>query len=70
MHEPPQSVADLTPCSERQRALSNALIESTNTKIRVITRTAFGFTDPHALIALAMLTLGGYRPTLPGRAST
>jgi transposase len=50
--------------------LSNALIESTNTKIRVITRTAFGFTDPHALIALAMLTLGGYRPTLPGRAST
>ena len=47
--------------------LSNALIESTNTKIRVITRTAFGFADPHALIALAMLTLGGYRPTLPGR---
>ena len=47
--------------------LSNALIESTNTKIRVITRTAFGFADPHALIALAILTLGGYRPTLPGR---
>jgi transposase len=47
--------------------LSNALIESTNTKIRVITRVAFGFADPHALIALAMLTLGGYRPTLPGR---
>jgi transposase len=47
--------------------LSNALIESTNTKIRVITRVAFGFANPHALIALAMLTLGGYRPTLPGR---
>ena len=47
--------------------LSNALIESTNTKIRVITRIAFGFADPHALIALAILTLGGYRPTLPDR---
>jgi transposase len=50
--------------------LSNALIESTNTKIRVITRTAFGFANPNALIALAMLTLGGYRPTLPGRTNT
>jgi len=47
--------------------LSNALIESTNTKIRQITRTAYGFADPDALIALAILTLGGYRPTLPGR---
>jgi transposase len=46
--------------------LSNAPIESTNTKIRATTRTAFGFTDPHALIALAILTLGSYRPTLPG----
>ena len=47
--------------------LSNALIESANTKIRLITRTAFGFKNPAALIALAMLTLGGYRPPLPGR---
>jgi transposase len=47
--------------------LSNGLIESTNTKIRVLTRVAYGFKDPHALIALAMLALGGYRPTLPGR---
>lgn len=47
--------------------LSNALIESVNTKIRLITRTAFGFTNPTALIALAMLALGGHRPTLPGR---
>jgi transposase len=47
--------------------LSNALIESTNTKIRLITRIAYGFKDPAALIALAMLTLGGYRPPLPGR---
>jgi transposase len=50
-----------------EHALSNALIESTNTKIRVITRMAFGFADPNALIALAMLSLGGYRPQLPGR---
>jgi transposase len=48
-------------------ALSNALIESTNTKIRLLTRVAFGFHNPHALIALAMLALGGYRPPLPGR---
>jgi transposase len=47
--------------------LSNALIESVNTKIRLITRIAFGFKDPQALIALALLSLGGYRPALPGR---
>jgi transposase len=47
--------------------LSNGRIESVNTKIRLITRMAFGFRDPAALIALAMLTLGGLRPALPGR---
>ncbi len=47
--------------------LSNALIESTNTKIRLLTRIAFGFRSAEALIALAMLSLGGYRPNLPGR---
>jgi transposase len=47
--------------------LSNALVESVNTKIRLITRMAYGFKDPAALIALAMLSLGGYRPALPGR---
>ncbi|MFI5898561.1 ISL3 family transposase [Actinoplanes sp. NPDC051513] len=47
--------------------LSNALIESTNTKIRLIIRRAFGFHTPHAIIALAMLTLGGHRPELPDR---
>jgi transposase len=47
--------------------LSNALIESTNTKIRLLQRIAFGFTSPDALIALAMLALGGFRPPLPGR---
>jgi hypothetical protein len=47
--------------------LSNGLIESVNTKIRLITRIAFGFASPDPLIALAMLTLGGHRPALPGR---
>ena len=50
-----------------EHRLSNALIESTNTKIRVITRIAYGFKSPEALIALAMLSLGGHRPDLPGR---
>ena len=47
--------------------LSNGLIESVNTKIRLLTRIAFGFATPDPLIALAMLTLAGHRPTLPGR---
>jgi len=47
--------------------LSNALIESTNTKIRLITRKAYGFHSAESLIAIAMLTLSGYEPTLPGR---
>ncbi|CUR58242.1 transposase [metagenome] len=48
-------------------ALSNALIESLNTKIRLLTRLAFGYRSPQPLIALAMLSLGGHRPELPGR---
>jgi transposase len=48
--------------------LSQGLIESTNTKIRLLARLAFGFKKPRALIALAMLALGGYRPELPARA--
>jgi transposase len=50
-----------------EHGMSNGLIESTNTKIRLLTRVSFGFKNPHALIALAMLALGGYRPPLPGR---
>lgn len=47
--------------------LSNALIESTNTKLRVLHRMAFGFKKPEHLIALALLDRGGYCPPLPGR---
>ncbi len=50
-----------------EHGMSNGQIESTNTKIRLLTRVSFGFKNPHALIALAMLALGGYRPPLPGR---
>jgi transposase len=50
-----------------RNSLSNGLIESVNTKIRAITRAAFGFHGPEPLIALAMLALGGLRPSLPGR---
>jgi hypothetical protein len=35
----------------------------------VLTRIAFGFHSAEALIALAMLALGGHRPALPGRAA-
>jgi transposase len=47
--------------------LSNALIESTNTKIRLLTRIAFGFHGHQPLIALALLALGSHPPRLPGR---
>ncbi len=47
--------------------ISNALIESTNTKLRVLQRMAFGFKEPAHLIALALLDRGGYCPPLPGR---
>jgi transposase len=53
-----------------EHGLSQGLIESTNTKIRLLTRIAFGFRSPEALIALAMLALGGHRPALPGRKPT
>ena len=52
-----------------EHELSNALIESTNTKIRLLQRMAFGFASAEALIALAMLALGGIRPPLPGRSA-
>jgi transposase len=47
--------------------LSNARIEAINTTLRLITRRAYGFHSAEALIALAILTVGGLRPSLPGR---
>jgi transposase len=47
--------------------LSNARVEQVNTQIRLIIRRGFGYHSPEAVIALAMLTLGGLCPPLPGR---
>ena len=48
-----------------ENGLSNARVEAINTQIRMITRRAFGFHSPNALIALAMLSLAGLCPPLP-----
>lgn len=45
--------------------MTNALAESVNTKIRLITRRAYGFNNVDALIGLARLSLGDCRPELP-----
>jgi transposase len=50
-----------------EHELSNGRTEAVNLRIRLRTRMAYGFRDPHALIAILMLTLGGHRPQLPGR---
>ena len=47
--------------------LSNARSEATNTHLRLLTRRAYGYHTPEALIAMAMLTRGGLCPELPGR---
>ncbi len=48
-----------------RHGLSNARVEQINTQIRLITRRGFGFHSPNAVIALAMLSLGGLCPPLP-----
>lgn len=50
-----------------RNGLSNARTERINTQIRLITRRGFGYHSPWAVIALAMLSLGGLCPPLPGR---
>jgi transposase len=47
--------------------LSNGRVEAMNTRVRLITRIAYGFHSAGALIALAFLSLGGFCPPLPGR---
>jgi transposase len=47
-----------------EHGLSNARVEAINTQIRMITRRAYGFHSPTALIALAMLSLAGLCPPL------
>ncbi len=43
------------------------LTESVNTKLRLLTRMAYGFRSTDNLIALCLLDRGGHRPDLPGR---
>jgi transposase len=62
----PQGWADQIAAS-LQHGLSNARVESLNTRLRLITRRSFGFHSPEAVIALAMLSLGGQCPPLPER---
>lgn len=50
-----------------RHGLSNARVEQINTQIRLITRRGFGYHSPDAVIALAMLSLGGLCPPLPDR---
>ena len=47
--------------------LSNARSEATNTHLRTLTKRAYGFHSPDALIAMALLTRGDLCPQLPGR---
>jgi transposase len=47
--------------------LSNGLTESVNTKLRLLTRMAYGFRSTNNLIALCLLDRGGHCPPLPGR---
>ncbi|WP_322767899.1 ISL3 family transposase [Frankia sp. Cr1] len=48
---------------------SNARSEATNTHLRQLTRGAYGYRSPEALIARATLTRGGLDVVLPGRAA-
>lgn len=48
-----------------EHGLSNARVEAINTQIRLISRRAFGFHTPDALIALAMLSVADLCPPLP-----
>ncbi len=45
--------------------LTNARIEAVNTTLRLLVRRAYSFHSAQAMISLAMLKLGGYRPDLP-----
>jgi transposase len=47
--------------------LSNALSEATNTHLRGLTKRAYGYHSPEALIGMALVTRGGLCPPLPGR---
>lgn len=47
--------------------VTNARTEANNTHLRALTKRAYGYHTPEALIGVAMLTRGGLCPSLPGR---
>lgn len=47
--------------------LSNARIEATNNKIKLIIRRAYGFRNVDNMIAMVMLSCSAVQPRLPGR---
>ena len=47
--------------------LSNARIEATNNKIKLIIRRAYGFRNMDNMIAMIMLSCSSVHPSLPGR---
>ena len=61
-HMVEQATSALAQVRRHARAQAGKGLESANTRIRLITRIAFGFGDPAALIPLAMLSPSGYRP--------
>lgn len=48
-------------------ALSNARMEATNNKIKLVIWTAYGFRNHDSMLAMVMLTCSPIRPALPGR---
>ena len=47
--------------------LSNARIEATNNKIKLVIRTAYGFRNTDHLLSMVMLSCSDLHPSLPGR---
>ena len=47
--------------------LSNARMEATNNKIKLVIRVTFGFRNEENMISMVMLTCADVRPRLPGR---
>lgn len=47
--------------------LSNARMEATNNKIKLVIRTAYGFRNTDNMIAMIMLSCSDVQPGLPGR---
>ena len=65
--DPSRPLKKTHPRRDAALGLSNTLVESTKIKIRLLMRQAFGFRDAAALIGLALVSLGGLCPPLPGR---